>query len=184
MEIKNLYALFLQHRLISTDTRKITPGCIFFALKGENFDGNRFAQDALEKGAAYAVVSDPSLSGPLFIHCLDTLLTLQELANHHRKQLSIPVLAITGSNGKTTTKEMITAVLSTTYKVHATAGNFNNHIGVPLTLLAIPDDTEIVVCEMGANHAGEIKMLCDIAEPTHGIITNIGKIINSVILAC
>ena len=175
MEIEHLYTLFQEHREICTDTRKITPGCIFFALKGEHFDGNRFAQDALDHGAAYAVVSNPSLVGASFLQTKDTLDTLQQLANFHRKQLSVPVLAITGSNGKTTTKEMITAALSTTFKVHATKGNFNNHIGVPLTLLAIPDDTEIVVCEMGANHQGEIKMLCQIAEPTHGIITNIGK---------
>ncbi len=175
MDIPTLYNHFLAHRMISTDTRKITPGCIFFALKGENFDGNLFAKKALELGASLAVVSDNTLTGPAYFHSHDTLETLQALANFHRKKLNIPVLAITGSNGKTTTKEMITDVLSIAFRVHATVGNFNNHIGVPLTLLSVPENTEIVVCEMGANHPGEIKFLCSIAEPTHGLITNIGN---------
>lgn len=175
MNIPVLYAHYLKHRLICTDTRKITPGCIFFALKGDHFDGNHFAQDALNQGAALAVVSDDTLSGDKFFFTPDTLQALQALAHFHRKKLSAPVIAITGSNGKTTTKELITTVLSTTFKVSATVGNYNNHIGVPLTLLSISEEAEIIVCEMGANHAGEIKMLCDIAAPTHGIITNIGK---------
>ena len=151
------------------------PNSIFFALKGEHFDGNRFALDALEQGAAYAVVSDPSLQSDKVVCVQDTLETLQALARHHRRQFKGPVLAITGSNGKTTTKELITAVLSSKYNVHATKGNFNNHIGVPLTLLGIRKETEFVVCEMGANHAGEIALLCSIAEPEYGLITNIGK---------
>ncbi len=175
MNIQELYILFLESRQVCTDTRKITPGCIFFALTGEHFDGNKFAQQAIDKGAAHAVVSDASLQGPKFHYAPDTLKTLQALANWHRKQFNIPVLAITGSNGKTTTKEIVTEVLSTTFSVHATTGNFNNHIGVPLTLLSVPDGTELIVCEMGANHAHEIKSLCEIAAPTHGLITNIGS---------
>ncbi|HEY3387569.1 MAG TPA: UDP-N-acetylmuramoyl-tripeptide--D-alanyl-D-alanine ligase [Saprospiraceae bacterium] len=175
LDIPSLYSIFLKHPVISTDTRKITPGCIFFALKGSNFDGNTFAAQALTEGASYAVVDDPSIEGPRFIYVKDTLLALQSLANYHRRQFNIPVLAITGSNGKTTTKELVSAVLSKAFNVHATRGNLNNHIGVPLTLLGITQDTEFVVCEMGANHPGEIASLCDIAEPTSGLITNIGK---------
>ncbi len=175
MDIKSLYSIFLEHPSISTDTRKIIPGSIFFALKGENFDGNAFALQALQKGAAFAVVSDPSLKDDRLMIVEDTLKTLQELAMHHRKQFQIPVIAITGSNGKTTTKEMITAVLAKRYNVHSTIGNLNNHIGVPLTILSATVATEIIVCEMGANHIGEIGNLCTIAAPTHGIITNIGK---------
>jgi UDP-N-acetylmuramoyl-tripeptide--D-alanyl-D-alanine ligase len=175
MDTDSLYELYLQHRIISTDTRKIKPGSIFFALKGENFDGNSFALEALRQGASYAIVSDPSLNDPRLIYTEDTLKTIQLLAQFHRRKLNVPVVAITGSNGKTTTKELITAVLSKKYKVHATAGNLNNHIGVPLTLLATPPDVEIIICEMGANHPGEIAALCKIAEPTYGIITNIGK---------
>ena len=175
MDIQSLYALFLEHPAISTDTRKIIPGSIFFALKGENFDGNTFAMEALRQGAALAVVSDSSLTDSRMIWVENTLKTLQELAAYHRKQFRIPVLAITGSNGKTTTKELITTVLAKRYNVHATIGNLNNHIGVPLTLLSAKNDTEFIVCEMGANHIGEIGFLCSIASPTHGIITNIGK---------
>ncbi len=174
MDISALYSLFLQYPVISTDTRRIQPDSIFFALKGELFDGNAFARMALKKGASYAVVSDPTLTGPGIICVEDTLIILQDLARYHRQQLGIPVIAITGSNGKTTTKELTAAALSISYKVHATAGNLNNHIGVPLTLLSTPADTEIIICEMGANHPGEIAHLCTIAEPTHGIITNIG----------
>ena len=174
-DITSLYAIFLEHPVISTDTRKITPGCIFFALKGANFDGNSFAAQAIDSGAAYAVVDDPSLKGPGFINTDDSLKSLQALANYHRRQFNVPLLAITGSNGKTTTKELVTTVLAQKYKVHATKGNLNNHIGVPLTLLGISPETEFVVCEMGANHPGEIAELCEIAEPTHGLITNIGK---------
>ena len=171
----SLYALYRDHPLISTDTRKILPGSIFFALKGTTFDGNTFARQAIEAGAAFAVVSDPMLKGPEFLFVEDTLKALQDLANYHRRQLAIPVLGITGSNGKTTTKELIAAVLGKKYRVHATSGNFNNHIGVPLTLLSTPGDTEFLICEMGANHAGEIAQLSRIAAPTHGLITNIGK---------
>lgn len=174
-DIAMLYQLFLEHPYISTDTRNIRENSIFFALKGANFDGNTFATEALQQGAAYAVVSDPLLTGDHLLHVADTLVALQSLANHHRRQLTIPVLAITGSNGKTTTKELITSVLSAKYSVHATNGNLNNHIGVPLTLLGVTSDIEFVVCEMGANHAGEIALLCEIALPTHGLITNIGQ---------
>lgn len=174
-DIQRLYSIYLNHPVISTDTRTITPGCIFFALTGENFNGNTFAEQAILQGAAYAVVSDPALIGAHFIHVDDTLLTLQQLANHHRRQFNVPVLAITGSNGKTTTKELVSAVLSKKFKVHSTKGNLNNHIGVPLTLLGITPGVEFVVCEMGANHIGEIASLCSIAEPTAGLITNIGK---------
>lgn len=175
MTTEALYNLFLLHPEICTDTRKIKTGCLFFALQGLNFDGNSFASEALRLGAAYAVVSDPLLKGPEYIYVSDTLKALQSLAHFHRLQLNIPLIAITGSNGKTTTKELITCVLREKYKVHATTGNLNNHIGVPLTLLSSPKDTEIIVCEMGANHSGEIKTLCEIAMPTHGLITNIGK---------
>lgn len=175
MDIPSLYSIFKEFPLISTDTRKIMRGSIFFALKGAQFNGNTFALQAIREGAAYAVVSDATLKGDQLIHVEDTLETLQSLANYHRHQIQVPVLAITGSNGKTTTKELVTAVLSTKFKVHATVGNLNNHIGVPLTLLGITPDAEFVVCEMGANHGGEIASLCSIAEPTHGLITNIGK---------
>ncbi len=175
MDINSLYSIFLKHPSISTDTRKIIPGSIFFALKGEHFDGNAFAMQALQQGAAFAVVSDPSLKDDRIILVEDTLIALQQLAMLHRKQFQIPVIAITGSNGKTTTKELITAVLAKRYNVHSTIGNLNNHIGVPLTILRATKETEIIVCEMGANHIGEIAALCTIAAPTHGIITNIGK---------
>lgn len=175
MDINSLYSIFLKHPSISTDTRKIIPGSIFFALKGEHFDGNTFAMQALEQGAAMAVVSDPSMKDARLIIVEDTLIALQQLAIYHRKQFQIPVIGITGSNGKTTTKELITAVLAKRYNVHSTIGNLNNHIGVPLTILRATKETEIIVCEMGANHIGEIATLCTIAAPTHGIITNIGK---------
>jgi len=161
---------------MSTDSRKLPEGCLFVALKGERFDGNKYALAALEKGAAYAIVSDADLpENDRLIHVKDTLKTLQDLGRHHRRQFDIPFIAITGSNGKTTTKELVSGVLSAKYKTHFTQGNFNNHIGVPLTLLAIPDDTEIAVIEMGANHIGEIDFLCRIAEPNYGLITNVGK---------
>lgn len=175
MSITSLYQHYLDHPIISTDTRKIVPGCIFFALRGDHFDGNEFAHQAIEEGAAFAVVDNPVLQGEQFIHVPDTLRALQELASLHRRRLSIPVLGITGTNGKTTTKELIARVLGQQYRVHATQGNLNNHIGVPLTMLSIPAHTEIVVCEMGANHVGEIALLCQIAQPTHGLITNIGR---------
>ncbi len=175
MELPNLYDVYSKHPIICTDTRLINKGCLFFALQGANFDGNKFAAEAIVKGAAYAVVSDSTLQGENFIHVEDTLVALQALANFHRRHFTIPVIAITGSNGKTTTKELITSVLSKKYIVHSTVGNLNNHIGVPLTILGMPNDVEIAIIEMGANHLREINSLCEIAMPTHGIITNIGK---------
>ena len=176
MKTEALYQIFLKSSGVTTDTRKITENCIFFALNGENFNGNTFANQALEKGAAYAVVDDADFATDK--RCLlvdDGLKALQDLANYHRRQFDIPVIGLTGSNGKTTNKELLTAVLKTRYAVHATTGNLNNHIGVPLTLLSMPAGTEMAVIEMGANHQKEIDMLCKIAEPTHGFITNIGR---------
>lgn len=177
MNIPALYELFLQHSSIQTDTRKLREGDIFFALRGPRFDANAFAREALDRGAAYAVVDDPHFAGadPRIILTEDVLQTLQELSRHHRQQHPIPLLAITGSNGKTTTKELIHAVLSTRYRVCTTEGNLNNHIGVPLTLLRIRKDTEIAVIEMGANHSGEIASYCHWALPDLGLITNIGR---------
>ncbi len=175
--IEKIYNLFVQHPKVSTDTRRIEPGSLFFALKGANFDGNRFALGALASGAAYAVVDDESLrdADPRIICVDDALRTLQLLATHHRRELAIPIIAITGSNGKTTTKELLCAVLSARYRVTATVGNLNNHIGVPLTLLSMNDATEFGVVEMGANAQGEIAALCEIAAPNYGIINNIGR---------
>jgi UDP-N-acetylmuramoyl-tripeptide--D-alanyl-D-alanine ligase len=174
--IEELYQVYLKHPVISTDSRVITSGSLFFALKGDNFDGNAFAAEALEKGAAYTIVDDKSVrESASMIYVDDVLKTLQELALYHRKQLKIPVIGITGTNGKTTTKELIKSVLSQKYRIVASKGNLNNHIGVPVTLLSITHETEIAVVEMGANHEGEINSLCHIALPTHGIITNIGK---------
>jgi UDP-N-acetylmuramoyl-tripeptide--D-alanyl-D-alanine ligase len=172
-----LYTKFIScNQNITTDTRKITKSCIYFALKGEKFDGNTFAQQALEQGAAYAVVDDAKVAkNDSYILVQDVLTTLQQLANHHRRQLNIPIIGITGSNGKTTTKELVHAVLSKKYNTQYTQGNLNNHIGVPLTLLTITPQHEMAVVEMGANHQLEIDMLCRIAEPNFGIITNIGK---------
>ncbi len=176
MSISELYSIYLKHPVVCTDSRSITKDCIFFALKGDNFNGNKFASTAIEQGAAYAVVDEKEfVSGERFILTENVLETLQQLANYHRKQLKIPFIAVTGSNGKTTTKELIRNVLSKKFRTHATKGNLNNHIGVPLTVLSIPKDTEIAVIEMGANHQQEIKMLCEIAEPDFGIITNVGK---------
>lgn len=177
MTIPDLYRLFKNASGISTDSRNIEQGNLFFALKGDNFDGNRFAMQTLESGASYAVVDDPQLEGKdeRLILVANVLKSLQDLANFHRHQLDIPLIAITGSNGKTTTKELLAAILATHYQTHFTKGNFNNHIGVPLTLLKMTEDTEIAVIEMGANHIGEIAALCTIAAPTHGVITNIGK---------
>ena len=170
-----LHSLYLQHPIICTDTRTISDGCLFFALKGDNFNGNDFAEQALSSGAAYAIVDEtPAVPNKRLIIVEDVLSTLQELATFHRDQLTIPVIGLTGSNGKTTTKELIAAVLMTKYTVFATKGNLNNHIGVPLSILSIQKDTEIAVIEMGANHVGEIEMLCRIAKPSHGLITNIG----------
>jgi UDP-N-acetylmuramoyl-tripeptide--D-alanyl-D-alanine ligase len=174
--IENLYQLYLKHPNIFTDSRKAKDGGIFFALKGENFDGNDFVEKAIENGADYVVADRDELAGnDRVIVVGDALSTLQKLARFHRRQLDITILAITGTNGKTTTKELIANVLSQKYKVLATTGNLNNHIGVPLTLLSITSGYEIAVIEMGANHPGEIDFLCSIAEPDFGIITNVGR---------
>lgn len=173
--IKELYQQYLQSTGVTTDSRNIKKASIFFALKGENFDGNEYAAEALKKGASLAVVDDKTIDGPGFFAVDDALTALQELAAHHRKTLDIPIIGLTGTNGKTTTKELIREVLSVKYNTYATAGNLNNHIGVPLTILGIKSDAGIAIVEIGANHIGEIKELCAIANPTHGIITNIGK---------
>jgi UDP-N-acetylmuramoyl-tripeptide--D-alanyl-D-alanine ligase len=175
-KLLKLYQLFLQHPVICTDSRKVTPDSIFFSLKGEYFDGNRFAAQALDAGCLYAVVDDPKyILNDRYFLVPDVLHTLQRMACHHRKKFNIPVLAITGTNGKTTTKELCHAILASKFNTVATSGNLNNQIGVPLTLLSVKHDTEIVIIEMGANHQGEIASLCQIAIPTHGMITNIGK---------
>ncbi|MBN8697616.1 MAG: UDP-N-acetylmuramoyl-tripeptide--D-alanyl-D-alanine ligase [Bacteroidetes bacterium] len=174
--IEQLYQHFLKHPFVCTDTRDIQTNSIFFALKGANFDGNKFAEQALNSGSVIAVIDDPEYKkDERFFLVKDVLTALQDLANHHRKQLSIPVIGITGSNGKTTSKELVNSVLSKKHKVLATKGNLNNHIGVPLTLLSITKEHEMAIIEMGANHQGEIAQLCAIAEPDFGIITNIGK---------
>lgn len=176
MKVEELYQLYQMYPTICIDTRKITKDCLFFALKGENFNANEFAQKALENGAKYAIIDEEVFQkDERFILVEDVLDTLQKLANYHRHQLKIPFIGLTGSNGKTTTKELITAVFSKKYKTYATQGNFNNHIGVPLTLLSIPKEAEMAVIEMGANHIGEIEFLSKIADPSHGLITNIGK---------
>lgn len=187
LSTEQLYHKFLECTVVSTDTRRITPDCLFVALKGESFDGNQFAAQALASGARYAVVDDPAVIGrdevanqPRYLLVPDGLLALQDLARYHRKTFNFPVVGLTGSNGKTTTKELIAAVLSKKYRTYATIGNLNNHIGVPLTLLAIRNDSssepyEMAVVEMGANHQREIALLCSIAQPTHGLITNVGK---------
>ncbi|HLN20040.1 MAG TPA: UDP-N-acetylmuramoyl-tripeptide--D-alanyl-D-alanine ligase [Bacteroidales bacterium] len=174
MNTEKLYKLYKESSGIATDTRTITQNQIFFALWGDNFNGNKFASDAIQKGASWAIIDDPQFETEQTILVDDCLQELQALASHHRKQLNIPVLAITGTNGKTTTKELIAAVLSTKFRVHYTKGNLNNHIGVPLTILSAPQDTQLMIVEMGANHIGEITALCNIANPDHGIITNIG----------
>jgi UDP-N-acetylmuramoyl-tripeptide--D-alanyl-D-alanine ligase len=173
---EDLYKIFKECPVICTDSRNIIPGSIFFALKGENFDGNQYAKDVILKGAKYAVIDNSKFEqGSNFIVVDDTLLTLQKLANFHRKQLKIPIIAITGTNGKTTTKELFSAVFSKKFDVIATKGNLNNHIGVPITLLSMNHSTEIGIVEMGANHLNEISTLCNIAVPDFGLITNIGK---------
>lgn len=171
-----LYELFQTSTGVETDTRKIQKGCLFFCLKGANFDGNRFAEEAIRLGAIRAVIDNPDyqIEGKTIL-VEDVLLALQNLAKHHRNQFQIPVIGITGSNGKTTSKELISTVLATQYRVHYTKGNFNNHIGVPLTLLQLDKTHEIAVIEMGANKPGDIKELVEIALPTYGIITNIGR---------
>ena len=174
--ISDLYELFRSHPHVSTDTRRIEPDSIFFALRGANFDGNRFAAEALEKGAAAAVIDDPAaLADPRMRLVDNTLTALQELARQHRRTLGIPILAISGSSGKTTTKELIARVLAARYRVYATQGNLNNHIGVPLTLLAMTPETEFGIVEMGASAQGEIAQLASIAEPDYGLLTNIGR---------
>lgn len=176
MLIEQLYKIYKQYPSVQTDTRKLKTGDIFFALKGGNFNGNHFAKQAVDAGAAYVVIDEKEFEIQGKTVLVDDVLTsLQQLAKHHRQQFTIPFIAITGSNGKTTTKELIHAVLSTTYKTYTTEGNLNNHIGVPLTILKIKDDAEMAVIEMGANHAGEIASYCGYALPTHGIITNVGK---------
>jgi UDP-N-acetylmuramoyl-tripeptide--D-alanyl-D-alanine ligase len=181
--IEKLYSIFLEHPLICTDSREIKKGGIFFALKGGNFNGNLFAEQAIKDGCVYAVIDEQQyLPGrqadkkdEKFILVPDVLKTLQQLANFHRRQLLIPVIAITGSNGKTTSKELISAVLNKKFNTLSTKGNLNNHIGVPLTLLSIRKEHQMAVVEMGANHQKEIEMLCNIAEPDYGVITNIGR---------
>lgn len=176
MNIEELYKIYLQYPSVQTDTRKLKKGDLFFALKGPNFNGNEFAAKAIEAGAAYAVIDEEryAIEGKTFL-VNDGLEALQQLAKHHRQQFKIPFLAITGSNGKTTTKELIHAVLSSTYRTYTTEGNLNNHIGVPLTILKMRSDAEMAVIEMGANHQKEIASYCTIALPTHGLITNCGK---------
>lgn len=173
---EELLLKYSQHPYISTDSRIAQPGSLFFSLKGDNFNGNKYCKQAIENGAAYAVIDDQNYfidERTLLVD--DVLLSLQQLASDYRNKLRIPIIGITGTNGKTTTKELMAAALSARFNTHATAGNFNNHIGVPITLLTIKPETEIAVIEMGANHIGEIAALCKIARPTHGIITNIGK---------
>ena len=191
MKIENLYKIYLDHPSIQTDTRQLQPGDLFFALKGPNFNGNAFAGRALELGAAYVILDEtpdtaattsavpadlipPEVSDQL-IFVPDVLDALQQLALHHRRRFDIPFIAITGSNGKTTTKELIHAVLSTTFTTYTTKGNLNNHIGIPLTILSVRPDAQLAVIEMGANHQKEIEGYCQYTLPTHGIITNIGK---------
>ena len=175
MNIEALYSCFLQHPIVTTDSRDVPEGSMFFALKGESFDGNQYAQAALDKGAAYAVVDDPSVQGDYIILVPDVLKALQQLAHHHRCQLGTTIVGITGTNGKTTTKELIAAVLQKKYNVLFTQGNFNNHIGVPKTLLQLTKEHDIAVVEMGANHPGEIKTLVEIVYPDYGLITNVGR---------
>ena len=176
VQIEQLYELFLQFPSVQTDTRKIKKGDLFFALKGPNFNGNLFAEESIKKGAAYAIVDEPlNIISDQLIQTKDVLTTLQALAKFHRQQFKIPFIAITGSNGKTTTKELVSTVLSSSFNTYTTQGNLNNHIGVPLTILSIQPDAEIAVIEMGANHQKEIEGYCAYTLPTHGIITNCGK---------
>ena len=173
---EKIYQLFKDFPVVSTDSRKIKKSSIFFALKGDNFNGNKFAADALKKGAAYSIIDEKEfVTSDRTILVNNVLKTLQDIANLHRKELGIPILSITGTNGKTTTKELVAEVLSQKFKVSFTEGNLNNHIGVPLTLLKMNAETQFGVIEMGANHPGEIAELCNITEPDFGIITNIGK---------
>ncbi|WP_271782874.1 UDP-N-acetylmuramoyl-tripeptide--D-alanyl-D-alanine ligase [Aquimarina algiphila] len=176
MTIAQIHQLFLESNTVCTDTRKIKKKDIFFALKGENFNGNTYAEKALKLGASYAIVDEKEFkTSEKHILVNNALKTLQELASYHRKYLGIPIIALTGSNGKTTTKELINSVLSSSFNTTATIGNLNNHIGVPLTLLSMSKDTQIGIVEMGANHQGEIEFLSSITSPDYGYITNIGK---------
>lgn len=175
MTISELYAIFKQSNKVSTDTRSLQQNDLFFALSGDNFNGNTFAKDALNKGASYAIIDDENYISTKTILVANVLKTLQELAQYHRTQLNIPIIALTGSNGKTTSKELINCVLSKKYNTSATLGNLNNHIGVPLTLLNMDETTEIGIVEMGANHFNEIAFLSTIAQPDYGYITNFGK---------
>lgn len=175
MKTELLYNLFKEAGGVSTDTRTLKKGQLFFALWGDNFNGNKYAAEAIEKGASAAIIDDSDYESEKTILVDDSLIELQALARHHRKELKVPVLAITGTNGKTTTKELIAAILAKKFKLHYTKGNLNNHIGVPLTILSAPAGTEMMIIEMGANHIGEIKALCNIARPDYGIITNIGN---------
>ena len=176
MNIEELYEIYLRTRDVTTDSRRVKEGSIFFALRGDKYDGNTFVPQALSQGASVCVVDNADYN--IDSRCMlvsNVLETLQELARYHRSHLDIPVIGITGTNGKTTTKELVNAVLSKRYRTWATQGNFNNHIGVPLTLLSIPSDAEMAIVEMGANHPGEIDFLCKIANPEFGLITNVGK---------
>lgn len=176
MNISEIYTLFQNFPIVVTDSRKLVENAIFVALKGENFNGNKFALSTLENGCSYAIVDEKEYAiDDRFILVDDALDCLQQLAREHRRALGIPILAITGTNGKTTTKELVNEVLKKKFRTSATQGNFNNHIGVPLTLLEMNSETEFGIVEMGANHPGEIKMLCEIAEPNFGLITNVGK---------
>ncbi len=177
MTIQQLYDIYLHHPVITTDSRHCPAGSLFFALKGDRFDGNRYAATALEQGCAYAVVDDAGIvpaGDERYLRCDDVLATMQQLARHHRRQLATPIIGITGTNGKTTTKELVAAVLARKYRTLYTEGNLNNHIGVPRTLLRLSKEHDMAVVEMGANHPGEIHTLVDIAEPDYGIITNVG----------
>jgi len=176
MDIQYIHNLFLKCSSVSIDTRKIESNCLFVAIKGDNFDANTFAKEALDKGASYVVIDNKEYyidERTLLVE--DSLSALQELAKFHRAYLKLPIIALTGSNGKTTTKELINVVLSKKFNTKATVGNLNNHIGVPLTLLSFSKQTEIGIVEMGANHQKEIEFLCEIAQPDYGYVTNFGK---------
>jgi UDP-N-acetylmuramoyl-tripeptide--D-alanyl-D-alanine ligase len=183
MNIEEIYEIYKKNPVVTTDSRNITNGCLFFSLKGETFDGNAFAEQAIALGAAFAVIDNPvtrtsvrdSKIKDRLILVNNVLQTLQNLATHHRRQFDIPVIAIAGSNGKTTTKELVASVMNSHYRTHFTKGNFNNHIGVPLTLLQLTESHEAAIIEIGANHQGETHDLCLILEPTHGVVTNMGK---------
>ena len=176
MDITSIHSLFLKCKSVSIDTRKIEPNSLFVAIKGDRFDANTFAKEALDKGASYVIIDNEAYYiDQRTILVEDSLVALQELAKFHREYLKLPIIALTGSNGKTTTKELISVVLSKKYKTKATVGNLNNHIGVPLTLLSFNSETEIGIVEMGANHKKEIEFLCELAKPDYGYITNFGK---------